>query len=82
MLNAPFHCFEQIIIFSKWKGRSLTRNRRSLLPTAGHFSDHNDDLLVLKQWKGALNRIMSSLGAQALSYLVYTKTVDSVFRAL
>ena len=22
-----------------------------------HFSDHNNDLLVLKQWKGALNRI-------------------------
>ena len=34
-----------------------------------HFSDHNDDLLVLKQWKGALNRIMPSLGAQALSYI-------------
>ena len=34
-----------------------------------HFSDHNDDLLVLNQWKGALNRIMPSLGAQALSYI-------------
>ena len=26
-----------------------------------HFSEHNNDLLVLKQWKGALNRIMCSL---------------------
>ena len=26
-----------------------------------HFSGHNNDLLVLKQWKGALNRIMPSL---------------------
>ena len=125
MLNAPFHCFEQVIIFSKWKGRSLTWNRRSLLrvitlllhfserlrvvphfssgtvqrakrerawksPHAStrarvsiallslrknggllvvYFSDHNDDLLVLLQWKGALNRIMPSLGAQALSYI-------------
>ena len=25
------------------------------------FSGHNNDLLVLKQWKGALNRIMPSL---------------------
>ena len=39
-----------------------------------HFSGHNKDLLVLKQWKGALNRIMPRfpafliLGAQALSH--------------
>ena len=26
-----------------------------------HFSGHKNDLLVLKQWKGALNRIMPSL---------------------
>ena len=26
-----------------------------------HFSGHNNDLLVLKQWKGAFNRIMPSL---------------------
>ena len=26
-----------------------------------HFCGHNNDLLVLKQWKGALNRIMPSL---------------------
>ena len=26
-----------------------------------HFSGHNNDLLVLKQWKGAFNRIMTSL---------------------
>ena len=26
-----------------------------------HFSGYNNDLLVLKQWKGALNRIMPSL---------------------
>ena len=25
------------------------------------FSSHNSDLLVLKQWKGAFNRIMPSL---------------------
>ena len=25
-----------------------------------HFSGHNNDLLVLKQWKGALNRLMLS----------------------
>ena len=25
-----------------------------------HFSGHNNDQLVLKQWKGVLNRIMSS----------------------
>ena len=37
-----------------------------------HFSGHNNDLLVLKQWKGALNRITPSLlgfRAQALSYI-------------
>ena len=39
-----------------------------------HFSGRNKDLLVLKQWKRALNRIMPrfpaflSLGAQALSH--------------
>ena len=26
-----------------------------------YFSGHKNDLLVLKQWKGALNRIMPSL---------------------
>ena len=26
-----------------------------------HFNGHNNDLLVLKQWKGAFNRIMPSL---------------------
>jgi len=26
-----------------------------------HLSSHSNDLLVLKQWKGALNRIMPSL---------------------
>ena len=26
-----------------------------------HFSGHNNDLLVLKQWKVALNRLMPSL---------------------
>ena len=26
-----------------------------------HFCGHNNDLLVLKQWKGALNRIMPTL---------------------
>ena len=26
-----------------------------------HFSSHNNDLLVLKQWKGALNRMMPAL---------------------
>ena len=25
-----------------------------------HFKGHNNDLLVLKQWKGAFNRIMNS----------------------
>ena len=30
-------------------------------PLLFHFSGHNNDLLVLKQWKGALNRIMPSL---------------------
>ena len=39
-LNAPFHCFEQEVI--------ITNNNLLL-----HFSGHNNDLLVLKQWKGA-----------------------------
>ena len=30
-INTLFHCFGQVIIFNKWKGRSLRRNRRSLL---------------------------------------------------
>ena len=34
----------------------ITNNNRLL-----HFSGHNNDLLVLKQLKGALNRIMPSL---------------------
>ena len=37
-----------------------------------HFSGHNNNLLVLKQWKGALNRItpwLLGLRAQALSYI-------------
>ena len=37
-----------------------------------HFSGHNNDLLVLKQWKRALNRITPSLlglRAQALAYI-------------
>ena len=49
-----------------------------------HFSGHNNDLLVLKQWKGALNQIMPrspaflSLGAQALSYIYSVKLCFSV----
>ena len=39
-----------------------------------HFSGHNNDLLVLKQWKGALNRIM-------LSPLGLLKNNDLVLRA-
>ena len=38
---------------------------RPLLPSACkagyYFSGHNNDLLVLKQWKGVFNRIMPSL---------------------
>ena len=30
-----------------------------------HFSEHNNDLLVLKQWKGALNRIMECARSSA-----------------
>ena len=30
-INAPFHCFGQVIIFNKWEGGSLTWKRKSLL---------------------------------------------------
>ena len=39
-----------------------------------HFDGHNNDLLILKQWKGALNRIVPSL----LSILKSNKTLWSV----
>ena len=39
-----------------------------------HFNGHNYDLLILKQWKGALNRIVPSL----LSILKSNKTLRSV----
>ena len=39
-----------------------------------HFGGHNNDLLILKQWKGALNRIVLSL----LSILKSNKTLWSV----
>ena len=55
MFNAPFHCFENIIIFNNWiegagHGRQveqtvIIRNNNPLF----HFSGHNNDLLVLKQ---------------------------------
>ena len=40
-----------------WRGTGghITNNNLLL-----HFSGHNNDLLVLKQWKGPLNRIMLS----------------------
>ena len=44
-----------------------------------HFSGHNNDLLVLKQWKRALNRITPSLlglRAQALAYIYRVFTID------
>ena len=39
------------------QGVIITNNNQLLV----HFSEHNNDLLVLKQWKGALNRTMCSL---------------------
>ena len=55
MFNAPFHSFENIIIFNNWiegagHGRQveqtvIIRNNNPLF----HFSGHNNDLLVLKQ---------------------------------
>ena len=38
-----------------------------------HLSDHNNDQLVLKQWKGALNRIMSSLLDMTFSKIVTSR---------
>ena len=54
-----------------------------------HFKGHNNDLLVLKQWKGAFNRIMPSLSAfcrcfvrrpraQALSCIYYNASLRNV----
>ena len=54
-----------------------------------HFKGHNNDLLVLKQWKGAFNRIMPSLSAfcncfvrrpraQALSCIYYIASLRNV----
>ena len=55
MFNAPFHCFEKVIIFNNWiegagHGRQveqevIIRNNNLLF----HFRGHNNDLLVLKQ---------------------------------
>ena len=60
MFNAPFHCFEKVFIFNKWiegagQGRQVEQevvitNKNPLF----HFRGHNNDLLVLKQWKGSL----------------------------
>ena len=59
MFNAPFHCFEKIIIFNWIEGAGhgrqveqevIIRNNNLLF----HFRGHNNDLLVLKQWKGSL----------------------------
>ena len=56
-----FHCFEQVIIYNKWKGRSLKRKQEVVITNKYqllHFNNHNNDLLVLKQMKDAFNRIM------------------------
>ena len=46
LINAPIHCFEQVIIFNKWKSRFLLEQEVDLL-FYRYFSDHNNDLLVL-----------------------------------
>ena len=55
-----------------------------------HFKGHNNDLLVLKQWKGAFSRIVNSLfslllpllvrrpRAQALSCIYYIASLRNV----
>ena len=54
----------------------ITNNNPLLI----HFSEHNNDLLVLKQLKGALNRIMRSLLGLLLRSVV--KTTDLALSAL
>ena len=43
-----------------------------------HFSGHNNDLLVLKQWKGAFNRIMNSLFSLLLPLLCKKASGSSI----
>ena len=62
------------MIFRKRKSRSLRWNRWSLLRKIAYcsiyFSGHNNFLLVLKQWKGALNLpARSALRARSLGTL-------------
>ena len=51
IVHAPFHCSEQVIIFNKWKRRSLLEQevifKNNDLPF--NLSDHYDGRLVLKQ---------------------------------
>ena len=42
------------------------------------FSSHNNDLLVLKQWKGAFNRIMNSLFSLLLPLLCKKASGSSI----
>ena len=63
LFNAPSHCFEQVIIFNKWKGQVTDVEQEVIITNNNllfHSSGYNNDLLVLKQWKVALNRIMPS----------------------
>ena len=42
---------------SEMEREVITTNNNLLF----HFGGHNNDLLILKQWRGALNRIVPSL---------------------
>ena len=56
MVNSNFSSLpfvSQVVIFNKWKRRSLRWNMRSLLLKITYYSTS----VVLKQFKGGLNRI-------------------------
>ena len=60
MFNAPFHCYEKVFIFNNWiegAGHGRQVEQEVIIRSSNllfHFRGHNNDLLVLKQWKGSL----------------------------
>ena len=62
IINMPFHDFEHYRLLISINGRlGHFWNRMSLYFINSVFSDHNNDLLTLKQWKGVLSWVIVCL---------------------
>ena len=92
-LHAIFHCFKQVIMLNKFKGKVVEVEQKIIIKNNNllfQFSDHNNNLLLLKPWKSTQSVIIliQGLEAQRMSYIKFScyvfllKNIDVSFWSL